>query len=228
MLVVNGELIAVSKRVPGHVVGDGEHTIEELVEIVNEDPRRGIGHEKVLTRLEFDHQAERLLELKGYGRESVPPAGEVVYLRSTGNLSTGGTAIDVTDVVHPDNREMAVRAAQAIGLDVGGVDFLTTDITQLLQGDRRRDLRGQRGARLPHARRAQRGQAARRRRAGDGHALPARRPDAHPDRRDHRHERQDHDHPHARPHPQDGRRHRRPDDHRRRLHRRPPDGATAT
>jgi len=130
MLVVAGELIAVSKRVPGHVVGDGTHSIERLVDIVNADPRRGIGHEKVLTRLEFDHQAERLLARKGYDRTSVPAAGQVVYLRSTGNLSTGGTAVDVTDIVHPDNREMAVRAAKAIGLDVCGVDFLTDDISR--------------------------------------------------------------------------------------------------
>ncbi len=130
MLVIDGELIAASKRVPGHVVGDGERTIEELVEIVNSDPRRGIGHEKVLTRLEFDHQAARLLEQRGYERASVPPDGEVVYLRSTGNLSTGGTAVDVTDDVHPDNRAMAIRAARAIGLDVAGIDFLTTDISR--------------------------------------------------------------------------------------------------
>lgn len=129
MLVVNGELIAVSKRVPGHVVGDGVHTVEELVEIVNGDPRRGIGHEKVLTRIVFDHQADRLLEKKGYTRKTVPPAGEAVFLRQTGNLSTGGTAIDMTDVVHPDNAEMAVRAVKAIGLDVGGVDFLCNDIS---------------------------------------------------------------------------------------------------
>lgn len=129
MLIVNGQLIAVSKRIPGHVAGDGSRTIEELVAEVNSDPRRGIGHEKVLTRLEFDPQAMRLLEQKGYTRKTVPPKGEVVYLRLTGNLSTGGTAIDVTDIVHPDNREMAVRAIKAVGLDVGGVDFLTTDIT---------------------------------------------------------------------------------------------------
>ncbi len=130
LLVVNGQLVAAAKRVPGHVVGDGRHTIRELVDIVNQDPRRGVGHEKVLTRLEFDHQAERLLRQRGYSPETVPPEGEMVYLRSTANLSTGGTAIDVTDVIHPDNREMAIRAISAIGLDVGGVDFLTTDITQ--------------------------------------------------------------------------------------------------
>lgn len=130
MLVVNGSLIAVAQRLPGHVVGDGENSIETLVEEVNADPRRGIGHEKVLTRIEFDHQAMRLLEQAGYDRQSVPPKGEMVFLRSTGNLSTGGTAVDLTDVVHPDNREMAVRAANAIGLDVAGIDFLTTDISR--------------------------------------------------------------------------------------------------
>jgi cyanophycin synthetase len=130
MLIVNDELVAVAKRVPGHVVGDGNRTIEELIDKVNEDPRRGIGHEKVLTRLELDHQAERLMEKGGINSTTVLPEGEVFYLRSTANLSTGGTAIDMTDVVHPDNREMAVRAVQAVGLDVGGVDFLTSDITK--------------------------------------------------------------------------------------------------
>ncbi|MCA9673673.1 MAG: cyanophycin synthetase, partial [Myxococcales bacterium] len=130
MLVVDGRLIAVAKRVPGHVVGDGVHTVAELVELVNADPRRGIGHEKVLTRLEFDHQAERLMEQRGVTAATVLPAGDVLFLRSTGNLSTGGTAIDLTDVVHPDNQEMAVRAAQAIGLDVAGIDFITVDISR--------------------------------------------------------------------------------------------------
>lgn len=130
MLVIGGELIAVAKRVPGHVVGDGTHTIAELVDLVNRDPRRGIGHEKVLTRLELDAQAERLMADKNVSKDTVLPKGEIFYLRGTGNLSTGGTAIDLTDVVHPDNREMAIRAAQAIGLDVCGVDFITPDITE--------------------------------------------------------------------------------------------------
>ncbi len=130
MLVVNGELIAVAKRVPGHVIGDGKSTIAELVEEVNKDPRRGIGHEKVLTRLEIDHQANRLLKDAGYTTETVLDEDELFYLRSTGNLSTGGTAIDLTDDVHPDNREMAMRAATSIGLDVAGVDFITPDVTR--------------------------------------------------------------------------------------------------
>jgi len=129
MLVVGGRLVAVAKRVPGHVVGDGEHSIEQLVEIVNRDPRRGIGHEKVLTRIELDDQAMRLLAMAGHTPQTVLPDGEVFYLRSTGNLSTGGTASDMTDVVHPDNAEMAARAAQAIGLDVAGIDFITPDIS---------------------------------------------------------------------------------------------------
>ena len=130
LLVIDGDLVAAAKRVPGHVVGDGKHTIEQLVDVVNEDPRRGVGHEKVLTRLEFDHQAERLLAKHGFDRDTVPAKGEVVYLRSTANLSTGGTAIDVTDTIHPDNREMAIRSIKAIGLDIGGVDFLCKDISE--------------------------------------------------------------------------------------------------
>ena len=130
LLVVNGELIAATRRTPGHVVGDGNQTVAELVEIVNSDPRRGVGHEKVLTKLKLDREAELMLEKLGYTAESVPKDGEVVPLRSTANLSTGGTATDVTDIIHPDNRAMAERAVRAIGLDVGGVDFLSTNIAE--------------------------------------------------------------------------------------------------
>ncbi len=130
LLVVNGELIAATKRTPGHVVGDGKRTVAELVEIVNSDPRRGVGHEKVLTKLKLDREAELMMERVGYTAESVPKAGEVVPLRSTANLSTGGTATDVTDIIHPDNRAMAERAVRAVGLDVGGVDFLSTNIAE--------------------------------------------------------------------------------------------------
>jgi cyanophycin synthetase len=130
LLVVNGELIAATRRTPGHVVGDGSKTIAELVEIVNQDPRRGIGHEKVLTRLELDREANLMMERVGYTADSVPKEGDAVFLRSTANLSTGGTATDVTDVIHPDNRDMAVRAVRAIGLDVGGVDFISPNIAE--------------------------------------------------------------------------------------------------
>jgi cyanophycin synthetase len=130
ILVVQGKVVAVSQRVPGHVVGDGVHTIGQLVDLVNTDPRRGVGHEKVLTRLEIDFQAERLLEQAGLTLDAVLPDGEVFYLRSTGNLSTGGTAIDRTDVIHYDNRIMAERAVKAVGLDVGGVDYISPDISR--------------------------------------------------------------------------------------------------
>src|SRR5271169_5761049 len=119
LLVVNGELVAATR-----------HTIVQLIEIVNQDPRRGVGHEKVLTRLELDAQALKMLGLAGLQPDAIPTSSQIVYLRSTANLSTGGTATDVTDVIHPDNREMAERAVRAIGLDVGGVDFLSKDITE--------------------------------------------------------------------------------------------------
>jgi cyanophycin synthetase len=130
LLVVNGELVAATRRTPGRVVGDGAHTIRELVDIVNQDPRRGVGHEKVMTRLELDAQAEMMLARQGLTADSKVPGDQVVLLRSTANLSTGGTATDVTDIIHPDNRDMAVRAVTALGLDVGGVDFLCPDIAE--------------------------------------------------------------------------------------------------
>jgi cyanophycin synthetase len=130
LLVVNGDLVAATRRTPGHVVGDGVHSIAQLVDIVNQDPRRGVGHEKVLTRIELDAQAQMMMAREGVDADTVIADGRVVYLRSTANLSTGGTATDVTDIIHPDNRDMAVRAIRAIGLDVGGVDFLTTNIAE--------------------------------------------------------------------------------------------------
>jgi cyanophycin synthetase len=131
-LVINYKLIACAQRVPAHVVGDGEHTIGQLIEITNEDPRRGIGHEKVMTRITVDAQAERLLETAGYTLETVLPPGYVYYLRATANMSTGGTSIDRTDEVHPDNALIAERAARVLGLDLAGIDVLSPDISRPL------------------------------------------------------------------------------------------------
>lgn len=130
LLVVNGELVAATKRTPGQVVGDGKHSIAQLVEQVNADPRRGVGHEKVLTRIELDAQADMMMARMEMTADSIPAEGQIVPLRSTANLSTGGTATDVTDIIHPDNRDMAIRAIRAIGLDVGGVDFLSKNIAE--------------------------------------------------------------------------------------------------
>ena len=130
ILVVGGKVVAVAERVPAHVVGDGQHTLRELVEITNADPRRGIGHEKILTRIALDAGALALAERQGYGADDVPPAGVSVQLALTGNMSTGGTSIDRTDEIHPDNFAIASQAARIIGLDVAGIDFLTPDITR--------------------------------------------------------------------------------------------------
>lgn len=133
VLVINNEVAAVAERVPAHVVGDGTHTIAQLVEEVNRDPRRGIGHEKVLTRIRIGQQAERLLAQAGYTLETILAPGEVFYLASTANLSTGGTSIDCTTEANYETLELARRAAMVIGLDIAGVDIITPDITQPLR-----------------------------------------------------------------------------------------------
>jgi cyanophycin synthetase len=130
ILVVNGEVIAVAERVPAHVVGDGSRSIAELVDEVNRDPRRGDGHENVMTRIKLDDHARIFLSKSGLSIDSVPGPGQVVYLCDTANLSTGGTAVDRTDDIHPDNATVARRAARAIGLDVAGIDFIVPDITR--------------------------------------------------------------------------------------------------
>jgi cyanophycin synthetase len=132
MLVINGRLEAAAWRVPAHVVGDGIHSVSELVDMVNADPRRGEGPTSSWTRIVVDERSLRLLADAGHALSSVPATGEVVYLRRNANTSDGGTAEDVTDIVHPDNREIAERAARAIGLDIAGVDFLTVDISRSL------------------------------------------------------------------------------------------------
>jgi len=129
-LIIDGRLAAVAERVPAHVVGDGRSTIEELVELTNADPRRGVGHEKVLTRIKVDDSALELMASQGHKLDSVPPAGETVKLTLTGNMSTGGISIDRTFEAHPENVEIAEEAARVIGLDIAGIDFICPDITE--------------------------------------------------------------------------------------------------
>lgn len=133
VLVVNNEVVAVAERVPAHVVGDGEHTIRDLIGIVNNDPRRGIGHEKVLTRIKVTHQSEALLAEAGRTLDTVLAAGEMQLLARTANLSTGGTAIDRTTEIHYETREIARRAAMVVGLDVAGIDIVSPDISASLR-----------------------------------------------------------------------------------------------
>ncbi|HYO78971.1 MAG TPA: cyanophycin synthetase [Thermoanaerobaculia bacterium] len=128
LLVINHKFVAAAERVPAHVIGDGEHTIAQLVEIANQDPRRGQGHEKVLTRINIDGATNRLLHLRGMTADSVPAAGEFIPLKTTANLSTGGTSIDVTDRVHPANIEMAERIACLVDLDIAGIDVVAPDL----------------------------------------------------------------------------------------------------
>ena len=130
VLVVGGAVRAVSRRVPACVTGDGTHTIAELVDIVNRDPNRGERHELPLTKLRLDDVAAALLKRSGRTPDTVVAAGETVYLRSNGNISTGGTAIDCTDIIHQENAELAVRAAAALGIDIAGVDIVAEDISK--------------------------------------------------------------------------------------------------
>ncbi|MGH2533891.1 MAG: cyanophycin synthetase [Thermomicrobiales bacterium] len=128
ILVVNNQVVAVAERVPAHVVGDGEHSVEQLIEITNADSRRGIGHEKILTRIAVDTQTLETLQRQGISLDDVPAAEQFVQLKQTGNMSTGGTSIDRTDDIHPDNIEIARQAAMVVGLDVAGIDFIAADI----------------------------------------------------------------------------------------------------
>ncbi|HEX8696707.1 MAG TPA: cyanophycin synthetase [Longimicrobium sp.] len=129
VLVVDGRVVAVAERVPAHVVGDGRHTVRELIQEANRDPRRGRGHSRSLTRLPHDGTTEEFLASRGLSLASVPAAGEVVPLRATANLSTGGTSIDRTDEIHPDNVTACEMAAGIVGLDIAGIDVLSPDIS---------------------------------------------------------------------------------------------------
>ncbi|BAU44364.1 cyanophycin synthetase [Leptolyngbya sp. O-77] len=130
VLLVGGKVVAVAERVPAHVIGNGCSTIAELVDETNRDPRRGTGHDNVLTQIELDRAAFQMLERQGYALDTVLPMGQVCYLKATANLSTGGIAIDRTDDIHPENRWIAERAAKIIGLDIAGLDVVTPDISK--------------------------------------------------------------------------------------------------
>ncbi len=129
LLVINYKLVAAARRTPAAVTGNGKLTILELIEEVNKDPRRGYGHEKELTSIKVDDMTVNILEEKGLGLNSVLKKGEVMYLKATANLSTGGTATDVTDMVHPYNIFMAERISRIIGLDICGIDIMASDLT---------------------------------------------------------------------------------------------------
>lgn len=130
ILLVDHQFIAASKRTPACVVGDGKHTITELVAEVNKDPRRGYGHEKVLTQIEIDDHTLKLLAKSDMTPESIPPADEIVYLKATANLSTGGTAEDITESVHSFNVFLAERISRIIDLDICGIDIMAPNLTE--------------------------------------------------------------------------------------------------
>jgi cyanophycin synthetase len=133
VLVIDNQIVAAAQRVPAHIVGDGKNTIQYLIDKENEDPRRGYGHENVLTEIKVDRDTEDLLTKKNYTLETVPKKGETVYLKSTANLSTGGTSIDVTDMMHPENVFLSERIARVIGLDICGIDIMAENLTQPLK-----------------------------------------------------------------------------------------------
>lgn len=133
ILVIDNKIVAAAQRVPAHVIGDGKHTIDELIKQVNDDPRRGYGHENVLTEIEIDRDSQELLEKRGFAVDTIPENGDIVYLKSTANLSTGGTSIDVTDMMHPENIFMAERISRIIGLDICGIDIMASNLTQSLK-----------------------------------------------------------------------------------------------
>jgi cyanophycin synthetase len=133
VLVIDNKLVAAAKRVPANVIGNGKETIQELIDITNLDPRRGYGHENVLTQIDVDRDTLDLLEKLQYNLETVPKNGEIVYLKSTANLSTGGTSVDVTDMMHPENIFLAERISRVIGLDICGVDIMAENLTQPLK-----------------------------------------------------------------------------------------------
>ncbi|MGZ8290531.1 MAG: cyanophycin synthetase [Telluria sp.] len=133
LLVIGNKLIAAARRDPPQVVGDGVHSVRQLVDQVNLDPRRGHGHSTSLTKIRFDDIALASLAKQGYQADSVPPAGQRVILRNNANLSTGGSATDVTDDVHPEVAQRAIAAAHMVGLDICGVDLVCDGVLKPIE-----------------------------------------------------------------------------------------------
>jgi cyanophycin synthetase len=133
VLVIDGKLVAVAERVPAHVIGDGKSTISELIEITNQDPNRGDGHDNILTKIVVNKTAIDVLARQDFNLDSVLPENQIAYLRATANLSTGGIAIDRTDDIHPENVWLMERVAKVIGLDIAGIDVVTSDISKPLR-----------------------------------------------------------------------------------------------
>ncbi|MDP5220670.1 Mur ligase family protein [Ruegeria sp. 2205SS24-7] len=129
LLVVNGQMMMAARRIPGGITGDGKQTVDALLDQVNADPQRGSDPRNLLIEIRRDDEALACLKEAGLTPDSIPEAGRFVPLRRTANVSTGGTAVDVTDIVHPDNRGAAIRAVRLVGLDIAGVDFLCRDIS---------------------------------------------------------------------------------------------------
>ncbi|GEQ85202.1 cyanophycin synthetase [Patiriisocius marinistellae] len=132
LLVINNVLVAGAIRTPAHVVGDGKQTVESLIDEVNRDPRRGYGHENVLTQITVNDLTRTIIKDAGKTLDSVLEEGEKLILKDTANLSTGGTAEDITDIIHPANVSMAERISKIIDLDICGIDIMTTDISKPL------------------------------------------------------------------------------------------------
>jgi len=133
ILVINNRFIAAALREPAHVVGNGKDSIAKLIEVENRDPRRGYGHENVLTEISIDKETHDQLAKYAYTLDTVPPKGEKVYLKGTANLSTGGTSTDVTDIVHPHNIFICERISRVIGLDICGIDIMAQNLTEPLE-----------------------------------------------------------------------------------------------
>ncbi|KAA3622436.1 MAG: hypothetical protein DWQ08_12835 [Proteobacteria bacterium] len=130
ILVVDDAVVAVARRDPASVIGDGSHTVEELVRIANRDERRGNGFQRVMTRIPLDSETDRVLSMQGLMRRSVPSDGATVMLRKTSNVSTGGKGVDVTENTHPSVKRIALEAVRLLGLNVAGVDYISKDITK--------------------------------------------------------------------------------------------------